>query len=69
MVFLMVSRAFSGQAEDEISVHHQPQLVAILGELAGAFDGRAFLDVLQNLLDRPIRSPRSKAGIPPLSWP
>ena len=41
---------FSRQANDEISVDHQSQLVTILGELAGALDGRAFLDVLQNLL-------------------
>src|SRR5450759_4234048 len=42
--------SFSRQSEDEISVDYESQLVAILGELAGALDGRAFLDVLQNLL-------------------
>src|SRR5580704_10002497 len=31
-------------------MNHQAQLVTILGELAGALDGRAFFDVLQNLL-------------------
>ena len=41
---------FPGQAQDEIAVDDQTQLVAILGELPGALDGRALLDVLQDLL-------------------
>ena len=49
MVLLMVSRVLAGQAEDEIAVNDQAELVAILGELAGALDGGALLDVLQNL--------------------
>ena len=31
-------------------MHDEAKLVAILGELAGALDGRTFLDVLENLL-------------------
>jgi len=31
-------------------VHYEAEFVAILGELAGALDGCAFLDVLENLL-------------------
>ncbi len=46
------------QAENEISVHDQAKLVAILGELAGTLDGRALLDVLQDLLIARIRSRR-----------
>ena len=39
----------AGQAEDEVAVDHQSELVAILGELARTFDGGALLDVLQDL--------------------
>ncbi len=46
----MVSSSLAGQAQDEVAVDHQAELVAIFGELAGAFNGCAFLDVLQNLL-------------------
>ena len=41
---------FAGEAKDEVAVHHKPQLMAIFCELAGAFNGCALLDVLQNLL-------------------
>ena len=41
---------FAGQAEDEVTVNYQAKLVTIFGELAGAFDGGALLDVLENLL-------------------
>src|SRR5579872_4312455 len=40
---------FARQAENEVAVNDQPELVAILGELARAFDRGAFLDVLQDL--------------------
>ena len=39
----------AGQSQDEIAVDDQTELVAILGELAGAFDGRALFDVLEDL--------------------
>ena len=38
------------QPHDEIAVNRQPQFVAILGEAHRHVDGRALLDVLQNLL-------------------
>src|SRR5580658_4218364 len=42
--------SFTREAEDEVAVNHQAQLVTILSELAGALDSRAFLDVLEDLL-------------------
>ena len=39
----------AGQAEDEVAVDDQAELLAVLGELARALDGGALLDVLQNL--------------------
>jgi len=60
--------AFSRQAEDEVSVHYEAEFVAILGELAGALDGCAFLDVLENLLiARLIATINSRIRL--LSWP
>src|SRR5208283_4143089 len=41
---------FAGQAKNEVAVHDQAELVAILGELAGALNGGTLLDVLENLL-------------------
>src|SRR6202011_801182 len=38
------------QSQNEVSMDDQAQLVTILGELTSPFNGRAFLDVLQNLL-------------------
>src|SRR5215467_15654037 len=39
----------AGQTHDEVAVNSEPELVAILSELAGTLDGCALLDVLQNL--------------------
>src|ERR1700736_2682675 len=38
------------QAHDEIAVDHKAKLMAIFGELACTLDGRALLDIFQNLL-------------------
>ena len=38
------------QAENEVAMNHQPQLMSVLGELACAFQGGALLDVFENLL-------------------
>ena len=40
---------FAGKSEDEVAVDEQSELLAVLGELARAFDGCALLDVLQDL--------------------
>ena len=40
---------FAGKSEDEVAVDEQSQLLAVLGELASAFDGGALLHVLQDL--------------------
>ena len=41
---------FPGQAQNEVAVDDQAQLVTILGELAGTLDGGPLLDILQDLL-------------------
>ena len=41
---------FARQADDEIAVDHQAQLLAVRGEALRHIDGGALLDVLQNLL-------------------
>ena len=41
---------FAGQSHDEVAVNHKPKLVTIFRELPRPFDGRALLDVFQNLL-------------------
>ena len=40
---------FAGKSEDEVAVDEQAELLAVLGELARAFDGGALLHVLQDL--------------------
>ena len=50
MVLRMRLARFAGQADDEIAVNHQAQLVAVLGEALRHVDGGALLDVLQDLL-------------------
>src|SRR2546427_1020167 len=40
---------FSGEADDEVAVDLDSDLLAILGELPRHLDGRALLDVPQNL--------------------
>ena len=40
---------FAGEAEDEVAMNHQSQLVSVFGELPRAFQGGALLDVLQDL--------------------
>ena len=57
------------QAQDEVAVDDQAQLVAILGELAGALDGRALLDVLQDLLIAGFIADDQAAGSPLPSSP
>ena len=39
----------AGQAEDEVGVNGEAEVVAVLGEVARALDGGALLDVLENL--------------------
>ena len=39
----------AGQAEDEVAVDDEAEVVAVLGEVAGALDGGALLDVLEDL--------------------
>ena len=39
----------AGKAEDEVAVDGEAELVAVAGEVAGALDGGAFLDVLEDL--------------------
>ena len=46
----MVSLVSPGQTENEVAMDDQSELLAVLGELARALDGRALLDVLQDLL-------------------
>src|SRR6185437_3920599 len=41
---------FPGQAENEVSMDDQAELVRVLGELASPFEGCALLDVLEDLL-------------------
>src|SRR3954447_8177294 len=41
--------SLAGKAKDEISVNDQAEFVAVLGELASALYGGAFLYVLENL--------------------
>ena len=50
MVLRMRVARLARQADDEIAVDRQPQLVAILGEALRHVDGGALLDVLENLL-------------------
>src|SRR5712692_10017845 len=40
---------FAGQPDDEVPMDHQPQLLAILSESERHLDGRALLDVLEDL--------------------
>src|SRR5437588_12780199 len=42
--------ALARQTKDEVAVHDEAELFGVLGELAGALHGCAFLDVLENLL-------------------
>jgi hypothetical protein len=39
----------AGQAEDEVAVNGQAEVVAVLGEVARALHGGALLDVLEDL--------------------
>ena len=49
MVLRIDSRGLAGQAEDEVAVDHQAELVAVAGEVQRALDGCALLDVLEDL--------------------
>ena len=49
MVLRMDSLGFAGQAEDEVGVDDEAEIVAVLDEVAGALDGGALLDVLEDL--------------------
>ena len=40
---------FTGKADDKVSVNHEAQLTAVFREALGHLDGRALLDVLENL--------------------
>ncbi len=40
---------FAGEAEDEVSVNRQAQLMAVFCKLFGTLDGGALLDVFENL--------------------
>ena len=48
----------AGQAEDEVAVDDEAELVAVALEVEGTLDGGALLDVLEDLLDRRTRSRR-----------
>ncbi len=50
MLFRIVSRRFARQTDDEVAVNDQAQLLAVRREAARHVDGRALLDVLQDLL-------------------
>jgi hypothetical protein len=40
---------FAGKTEDEITMYDEPKLMAVPDEAAGALDGGALLDVLEDL--------------------
>ncbi len=49
MVLRMRLLGFAGQAEDEVGVDDEAEVVAVLDEVAGALDGGTLLDVLEDL--------------------
>ena len=49
MVLRMDSLGLAGEAEDEVGVDDEAEVVAVLDEVAGALDGGALLDVLEDL--------------------